>query len=286
MTYATAETMIYDPFPNQIPSWWLGRIWRRVLPEAFKRTGISVKVNRISFTSLSNFPPVTDDQWLVLIHGYANSFDNAIREYSIFCHRADVYRNRMRPLLYSWPSFGHIGAYFRDATRAEESEQPLLQLLTSIANKKEPLNVLAHSHGNKIMIRCLNLLGATELIERSINRLILIAPDVDQQWFDHQLSGILRASRQATVYVSQNDEAIRLSQVLNGETRLHSLIRNTDPNLIFIDASRASKSWLGHDYYLKSNEVIGDVCYLLRDVPPKSRFGLRWGPGQNTWTLG
>ncbi|MGE0279039.1 MAG: alpha/beta hydrolase [Rhizobiaceae bacterium] len=285
MTYAIVETMIYDPFPNQLQSWWLGRIWRRVLPRAFERTGISVKVNRISFTSFTDLPPITDDQWLVLIHGYANSFDSAIREYSIFCHRADVRRNRMRPLLYSWPSFGHAGAYFRDVTRAEESEKILLQLLTSIANKKEPLNVLAHSHGNKVLIRCLNLLGATELIEHSINKLILIAPDVDQEWFNHQLVGILRASKQATVYVSQNDEAIRLSAVLNGETRLHRLIQNTDPNLVFIDASRASKSWMGHDYYSKSNEVIGDIFYLLQDVPPMKRFGLMGGAGQNTWAL-
>ena len=90
-----------------------------------------------------------------MVHGYANNFDDAIRSSARSVHKTKIDQLALLPVLFSWPSRGKKMVYLPDTAAAEDSEyalQDLLGLVSKAVGGRE-IDILAHSHGTKILVR-------------------------------------------------------------------------------------------------------------------------------------
>lgn len=224
-------------------------------------------------SELSNDP---DRQVLLFVHGFGVSFDGAA--YRTAQIAADL-EFKGAAAMFSWPSLGRISkeAYFIDEGQADYAVPHLaefIQLLVKTTQAKA-LHVIAHSMGNR-------LLGdAVQTILKSMGirftELVLAAPDIDADVFQNQIApALIAVTRRATLYVSSNDEALMKSGGYHAMPR----IGDSSAGIVLavgietVDASAVKTDLFGHSYYATNRSVLGDVFYVLRGLPPASRFGL------------
>lgn len=220
----------------------------------------------------------------IFIHGFNNSFDWAavsLAELWHFTGRQGV------PLLYSWPAaHGGLFGYFVDRESGEFTIYHLKNLLRLLASfpEVERINLLAHSRGSGIAATALRELiiearaaGHNPRELYRIENLIMAAPDVDfdivRQRFMAEKIG--PAFGQITVYTTDSDKALSLSQTLMSGTRFGQ-IRSADlgereqaifeivKNVAFIDVDGVH-SFIGHAYYLSNPSTSSDIIRIINN---------------------
>lgn len=218
----------------------------------------------------------------IFIHGFNNSFDWAAVSLAQLWHflgRQGV------PLLYSWPAAqGGLFGYFVDRESGEFTIYHLKNLIRLLASfpEVERINLLAHSRGSDVASTALRELiieaRAARLNPRKhfrIENLILAAPDLDFDVVRQRLMAekIGPAFGQITVYTTDSDKALSLSQTLMSGTRF-GRIRATDldeqeqtifkivKNVAFIDV-HGVRSLTGHAYYLSSPSTSSDIIRAI-----------------------
>ena len=220
----------------------------------------------------------------IFIHGFNNSFDQAavsLAELWHFLGRHGV------PLLYSWPA-GHGGlfGYLIDRESGEFTIYHLKNLFKLLASfpEVERINLFAHSRGVDIAATALRELiiearagGHNPLELYRIKNLILAAPDLDfdivRQRFMTEKIGL--AFGQITVYTTNTDKALSLSQTLMSGTRFGRIkasdigeqeqaIFKTMKNVTFIDVLSA-QSFIGHSYYLSNPSTSSDIIRTINN---------------------
>jgi len=213
-------------------------------------------------------------QVLVFIHGYNVTFADAARRTAQLAYDLgqDV------PVLYTWPSAGKVTAYPADEATAEWTVPHLTSFLerVSAVTGGQRINVIAHSMGNRALVRALVELG-TAHPEVKLANLILTAPDIDRDTFMNLVPRFDRLAAHSTVYVSDRDEALIASR------RFHEAPRagQSGAELVLsdafdtVDATAVETDFLGHSYYGDSRTVLSDLFYLLRQgMTPVQRTGL------------
>lgn len=155
---------------------------------------------------------------LVFVHGFNNRFDDAVYRFAQVVHDS---RAGGIPVLFTWPSRGELrlGAYAYDRESAIYSRDALEQLLDTLAanpNVKE-VNILAHSMGNWVTLEALRgkAIGAGR-IGNKVKNVFLVAPDVDVDVFRTQIRRMGAARPRFALFISQDDQALGLSQFLWG----------------------------------------------------------------------
>ena len=155
---------------------------------------------------------------LVFVHGFNNRFDDAVYRFAQIVHDAKA---PGIPVLFTWPSRGELNlrAYTHDRESANYSRDALEQLLTMLAanpNVKE-INVVAHSMGNWVTLEALRGLSIrTGAIGNKIRNVLLVAPDVDVDVFRTQIQRMGTSRPRFALFLSQDDKALSLSQVIWG----------------------------------------------------------------------
>ena len=143
-----------------------------------------------------------------------------------------------------------------------------------------PVYVVAHSMGNRVLMRGFEKLVSEEPAKRRAYReIVLTAPDIDADIFRKQIAPkILGTGPRVTLYASSNDKALVTARSINaGYIRLGeagsaiTVIRPMDT----IDASAVKTDFLTHSYFGDSSTVMSDLFYLIRKgLSPAERFGL------------
>lgn len=126
--------------------------------------------------------------------------------------------------------------------------------------------MVAHSLGARGAVQALARLAYNTPATTILNELVLIAPDIDTEIFRQELPVIKRSVNRVTVYVSENDNALRLSQEVHGYPRLGEAGETLTvlEGVETIDISNInSRRMSGHLYHLFSPEVIEDLTQLL-----------------------
>ena len=220
----------------------------------------------------------------IFIHGFNNSFDLAavsLAELWHFLGRQGV------PLLYSWPAaHGGLFGYFVDRESGEFTIYHLKNLIRLLASfpEVERINLLAHSRGSHVTATALRELiiearaGGHDPRELyRIENLIMAAPDLD---FDIVRQRLMAekfgpAFGEITVYTTDSDKALSLSQTLMSGTRF-GRIRAADlgeqeraifkvvKNVAFIDV-HGVRSFTGHAYYLSSPSTSSDIIRTINN---------------------
>jgi esterase/lipase superfamily enzyme len=234
----------------------------------------------------------SDDKSLfIFVHGYNVDFAEAARRTAQMAN--DLVWNGV-VLLYSWPSQGNADDYWSDEKSATASAAELETFLESIAAYAgdATIHVVAHSMGNVPTLAALahhaEETGATGV--PLIDELVMAAPDIDAGEFPGLAQRVKPAARRLTLYVSQYDDALKLSGLLREAARAGDASAGIMivPGVDTIDASAVDNDLIGHSYYGENRQVLADIFNLLRShQPPADRFGLRpaESEGREYWIL-
>lgn len=213
-----------------------------------------------------------DDQGNIIffVHGYNIGFEKGGRRAAIF-QRALNRHNRL--ILFSWPADGDFLKYTYDEADLEWSvpllADVLLNMLRHIGHDK--VSVVAHSLGARGVIMALVRIACSQPEFPMVKELVLIAPDIDRDVFKDAWPDLQRFASKTTLYVSENDRAMKLSREVHGYPRLgeggeHLTIL---PGIETIDVSlTAIRRPSGHLYHLYNAEVVSDLTTLLNTGLP------------------
>lgn len=218
----------------------------------------------------------------IFVHGFDNSFDWAavsLAEYWHFMGRRGV------PMLYSWPA-GKEGlfGYFVDRESGEFTIYHLKNLIRLLGTfpEVERVNILAHSRGTDVTTSALRELiiearaaGNNPRELYKIENLILAAPDLDFDIVRQRLIAekIGPAFGQITVYTTDTDKALELSQTIMSGTRFGRIkasdlgeqeqaIFRVVKNVAFINV-QGTRSFIGHSYFITSPSASSDIIRVL-----------------------
>jgi esterase/lipase superfamily enzyme len=230
----------------------------------------------------------------IYVHGYKVVFENPLlvaTELWHFLGYEGVF------IAFAWPSTPKRLAYFSDLETSSLSAHNLRIFLQYLARETdaENIHIIGYSAGTRLVINALNQLalmykGADKEVFREnlhLGHVILTGSDFDRQLFGaYIVDGILKVSRDFTIYLSQMDRALSLSRWLFKWDRLGQMwdesqmtastadwLWKTD-DLNFIDVTDAEKSTTGngHAYFRQSPWVSSDILStLLYDFTPEER---------------
>ena len=221
-----------------------------------------------------------EKQAFVFVHGYNVTFDSAIMR------AAQVHYDLAfdgPSIVYSWPSKGTLAGYPADEATIEWTLPHLEEFLKLVSERSgaEKIHLVAHSMGNRAMVRTLvRMIEQTGGLPGNIKNIVLTAPDIDAAVFVRDLAPPLVGSGiPVTLYASDSDNALIASREVHQAPRAG----DTGGGLVIlegmdtIDASGKKTDFLGHSYYANSRTVVGDIFRLIRGYPPEQRPGLAQG---------
>jgi esterase/lipase superfamily enzyme len=221
---------------------------------------------------------------LVFIHGYNVGFADAARRAAQI---AFDLKFPGRTLLYSWASAGDAHKYTVDEATVEWStphfEHFLRLALTEIGARA--VHVIAHSMGNRAMVRALEHFDASSLPQgaATLRQIILAAPDVDSDTFRQLAGAFNRSAERVTLYASSTDLALKVSKTVHGYPRAGDaggalvIVDGVDT----IDATNVDTSLLGlgHSYFGSKRSILNDMFNLItQGQAPDLRFDLEAAP--------
>jgi esterase/lipase superfamily enzyme len=268
------------------PRWWKIELWedpgKHIVLMDIDTFNHDVFVNVLSgFISNSK-----SSDLLLFIHGYNTSFeDAAIRTAQI----AYDLQFPGQAILYSWPSEAKLEGYTADENNIDWTlphfEEFLNLLLTNVG--AEMVNTIAHSMGNRIMVRALDRLNYSTLPEHTakLRNVIFAAPDIDAATFKQFVKQFKQKADRLTLYASSNDKALKASMSVHGGYP-RAGIAGADITIVdgldTIDASDVDTSFMGHSYFGDNRSIISDIFYLIKHgFSPSDRSGLQSRTIQN-----
>lgn len=241
----------------------------------------------------------------VFVHGYHDSFEAAAfvaAELWHFLGRQGV------PIVYTWPA-GHGGllqGYDYDRESGLFSVYHLKGFLELLATcpQLESVSIIAHSRGTSVVVDALgDLIIAARAAGREpreaykLHRLVLAAADIDVMVATQRIAAerIGADTGPATIYISQHDMALGISDWLFSDRRLGNLeydeltdferaVVADSPGLTIVDARVPKQGW-GHSYFHTSPAVSSDLILLLRDDLEPGRGRPLTNVGPNYWEL-
>ncbi|MEP2990426.1 MAG: alpha/beta hydrolase [Parasphingorhabdus sp.] len=168
-----------------------------------------------------------DGRVLLYVHGFRETFVTSSRDAVQIARITDF----DGPVIqYSWPSQGEFLKYAVDETNMYWDERNFRNFLMKLAQQKwtKEIVLVSHSLGARLV------LPAVEYVDRNssnadssnISNVILASPDVDRQDFERDIADEILAARRVknkrriTVYASEKDRALKLSDDIHGYPRL------------------------------------------------------------------
>lgn len=258
-------------------------IWRlEFTPDATKHIvmGPLVEASELLFLSQvrERVKRSQNHECMIFVHGFNVPFDDAIRRtaqiaYDIGFDGALV--------LYSWPSQGSVlpSNYRKDERNAALSADSLRRLLLLLGTNVPGITVhiIAHSMGSRVVAGALQQISSETQgkAAKAVGQVAFLAPDIDAELFRRAAAKLSGAATRVTLYASDKDEALMLSEQNAGYKRAGQagrdlvVVRGVDT----IDATQVETAILGlrHLYYADNSTILSDLFHLLRGRSPADR---------------
>lgn len=129
----------------------------------------------------------------------------------------------------------------------------------------ERLNIVAHSLGARGVFRVMQLISRKDN-RKHVNELVFMAPDIDADVFRLAFPDLKKIAHRITLYSSENDQPLRLSNEVHGNPRLGEAGENlvVIKGMDTIDVSiSGGREVTGHLYHLYNDVVRADLGLLL-----------------------
>lgn len=227
---------------------------------------------------------------LIYVHGYLNSFDEALDRMRLIRRLTGV---TAPMLLFSWPSEDCALCYTRDEENALWTQPQFDEVLDTLLHDSAITEIVlvAHSMGNRILLRGIGTADASmaALSRQKLRTVVLASPDIDRAMFRRDyLSVVDQPDRSTVIYASQHDQALGLSRRLHGYPRAgQTVCTKTDGvrdrravcpvalrpggNVLLVDTSPVHRG-NGHRDFVESPAAAMDFCRVLRgDANPPGR---------------
>jgi esterase/lipase superfamily enzyme len=182
----------------------------------------------------------------LFVHGFNYSYQEALFRLAQMAADSGV---QGPPILFDWPSQGTVTGYVADRDSAAFARDDLVTVLADLSDGGVKTTVLAHSMGAWLAVealRQLSLMGKTKVV-RSIDQLVLAAPDIDIDLLKRQLAATDRLKKPIVILASKDDIALALSKRLAGSAATAGSLDVDDPrtrelalkeNLDIVDISK------------------------------------------------
>lgn len=253
----------------------------------------------------ARFANTGTDELLIFVPGFNTPFDEAAFITAELWHYAG--RSSV-PIVYSWPSgSGGVFGYFTDRESGEFTIFHLKEFLRLISTTPEikRINIITHSRGSDIVTTAMRELiiesraaGRDPKSEFRIDNLIMAAPDLDFGVVEQRLVAeqFGAAFGRITIYVSEKDGALRVSQSLMKGTRFGRIeaddlsevdikIFSNIKNVNFINVEDP-RGFVAHSYFRKDPAVLSDIITLIRYGGPPNETTRPLLPSRfNFWRL-
>jgi esterase/lipase superfamily enzyme len=179
---------------------------------------------------MAKMPPQSRGHLLIFVHGYNTPFDGGV--YLLAQVVNDAHMN-VAPVIFSWPSRGKVLDYDYDRQSVTASRTDLADILETAAAQDSvtDITILAHSMGGWLTMEALRTIALRHgHMPAKIHNVILASPDIDVDVFYTQYSDLGSQPPPITLFVSQDDRALRLSRLLGGNVdRLGAINLNQEP---------------------------------------------------------
>nr|WP_240955959.1 alpha/beta fold hydrolase [Wenzhouxiangella sp. XN79A] len=214
-------------------------------------------------SELQQLPP--ERPIVLFVHGYAYGFDRACRQGAQLQRRLG---EDATVLLFTWPSDGNPMDYGSDRGDAEWAALDFADLVERLNAVVGPdrLKIAAHSLGSRTVLDALVRLQLKNGIERLADHLVLLAPDFDTARFRALWPLLAPMVRDATLYVSDNDRPLGVSESLHDMPRLGQAggAPTVLDGLQTVDVSPLGRYHpTGHEYYRYHPAAGEDFIALL-----------------------
>lgn len=229
---------------------------------------------------------------LLFIHGYNVGFEDAARRAAQFAYDLEF---QGIAVLYSWPSEGRSLRYMVDEDTTlwtvDHFEEVLRMLLAETG--AEQVHAVAHSMGNRVLTEGIRRMDPAQLpaTAAKLRDVVFAAPDINADTFREFVKKFYRRAERFTLYVSNADKAMELSQKLHrypraGDARDGIVL---SAGLETIDASAVDSDFLGHSYFCDNRIILQDIFNLIMEGKSAAapRYGLneRKTPQGSYWAL-
>jgi len=241
----------------------------------------------------------------IYMHGFKVIFDNPILVSAELWHFLG-YDGAF--IAYAWPSTPSNWAYVKDLETTSYSARNLRLLIEFLAKNTNArqINIVGYSAGTRIVIGALAQLAlinkgknkAAIVKKYRIGNVILVGSDADRNVFRGYLEdGLLNVQRNFTIYMSNTDKALGMSNFLLARRRLGQafdpdemseavsdfLVRTPDLHLIDVSNAENASAGNGHAYFRNSPWVSSDILMTLKYGLPPGERGLFRERGSPLW---
>jgi len=175
----------------------------------------------------------------VFVHGFNTTYPEAVYRHAQITHD---FKLSGPQITFVWPSKGEPLSYLSDRDSVLVARNALQYFLERLcARFPQQVTLVSHSMGAMLTMEALaqsTLSGTT--ISKHLGGLVLISPDIGMRVFQSQVRTIKTLPEHTTIFVSQADILLRLSQRLAGQYRLgegKDIEKLNDLNVTVIDVS-------------------------------------------------
>lgn len=223
---------------------------------------------------------------LLYVHGYFIDFDKGCRRASILQKTAELEK---RFLWFSWPAEDALFDYARDEVNLNWSVPDIAQMMMELHDRfqDQDVQVAGHSLGARGVVMALNEVALTRPDIRFEN-VILLAPDIDFGLFEKLLPRLRNVAHHITVYISDADRALAVSERLHGYPRLGQTgndVTNLTGVEIIDTSDLPTMSTNGHLYHIYNAEVGIDLNQLIQGSVSAAQRRNLVQAGENLWRL-
>jgi len=203
---------------------------------------------------------------LVFVHGFNNRYEDSVFRFAQIVHDADA---EVVPLLFAWPSRANVLDYNYDKESTNFSRTALEEGLGIIAEDPtvKEVTVMAHSMGTWLAMESLRQMALRDgRVAAKIKNVILASPDLDVDVFGRQWWELGENKPKITIFVSQDDRALKVSRRISGGVDRVGLINPAaEPyrtkletaGVTVVDLTRLkTDDWLNHGKFAESPEVV------------------------------
>ena len=262
----------------------------KMFPKRLKRKGL-IGVQKIGRLDEETFMKRLDEavknsphnSLLVMVMGYKDNFELTATKAASFAYLLDA---DTPILLFDWPGDQSVTpwGYKKACTLAAKSGPHMGHVLTRIIHEIEPkkLWIESSSLGCQVACSAFEYMYKNENLsdpETEIAHVVMAAPDVSEDEFnEHFKNEIVSLAESLTVYVSSDDNALLLSEIIDFDKKLgrqklkvkkHSqfeeakdmlYLKSFHPEKIaIVDVTPINHASFKHGYYLESPDYFDDV---------------------------